>query len=305
MLKFLATIAAILWIVVGMAELVSLAPAVSNHPPKTNNEGDLNGRCGTENNPSIVRIIICKIGETIDAFHDDITAASTVIIAILTVILGCFTISLARSTKRAADSSTLASTALLATERGTIVEVIRFIDASAPYWGANTFNKSPTMSAREVDVGFALYFRNYGKTPASIYDISLDIIISDDVPKIIFSIDDAFVLKKPTLARGEHSAEIEVKRSFIISFIISRSLVERSKSVYLIGTVDYVDVFGVRWKREFIWEYSRRLGACLLRYEQTQQENKIATFDRKPDPPPRNIPKMGKILTGGREDSVN
>src|SRR5271165_6663113 len=105
MLKFLSTIAVVLWIFVGMAELLSLAPPTVNQTPVNSGETKKADKCGEENNPSLIRMIFCDIGGLIDVYHDNITAASTLVIAAFTVILGIFTMRLAKSTRIAADAA--------------------------------------------------------------------------------------------------------------------------------------------------------------------------------------------------------
>lgn len=52
-------------------------------------------------------------GRLIDSWHDDLTAAATIVIAIFTTILGVFTVSLARSTRLAANAADLSARAAI------------------------------------------------------------------------------------------------------------------------------------------------------------------------------------------------
>lgn len=56
------------------------------------------------------------VGNAIDAWHDDLTAAATIVIAIFTTILGIFTVSLARSTRIAANAAKQSADAAVAIE---------------------------------------------------------------------------------------------------------------------------------------------------------------------------------------------
>jgi hypothetical protein len=85
-LRFLATIAAILWIVLGMMAIVSFAPTQENHQQNSAEEHKAS-KCEEEGPPSLIRTVFCWTGNFIDANHDDISAVSTVIIAIFTIIL--------------------------------------------------------------------------------------------------------------------------------------------------------------------------------------------------------------------------
>src|ERR1700722_5640122 len=53
------------------------------------------------------------VGRLIDSWHDDLTAAATIVIAIFTTILGVFTVSLARSTRIAAIAADLSARAAI------------------------------------------------------------------------------------------------------------------------------------------------------------------------------------------------
>jgi hypothetical protein len=89
-LRFLATIAAILWIVLGMMAIVSFAPDPENRPHNRTEEHK-DPKCDEEGTPSLIRSVFCWTGDFIDATHDDISAVSTVIIAVFTIILGSAT----------------------------------------------------------------------------------------------------------------------------------------------------------------------------------------------------------------------
>jgi hypothetical protein len=247
--------------------------------------------------PIPLKFGVTEIWRVIDCYRDDISAASTLIIAAFTIILSLFTVSLARSTRKAANSAVEASNAVLATERGTIVETIRHVAPANIFW-ARTFDNSPTMPASECDVVISLYFRNYGKTPATLYYIDLDAIISDKMPALEPLANEPHVLAKPTLAQNEQTVEIDLTRTFNVSWKISRALSVGAMSIYVVGTIIYNDVFGNIWKRTFIWEYLSSVRVCRLRYEKTDRDTAPSPV-LNPDPSPRGVPRVGKIVTPG------
>ena len=87
MLKFLATFGAILWIVVGCAELVSLAPPPANENPKKRGKSRSRLHCKQRIPvlPHTLRTL--QIGPVFHRDRDDITAASTALLAIITALL--------------------------------------------------------------------------------------------------------------------------------------------------------------------------------------------------------------------------
>jgi hypothetical protein len=80
MLKFLATIGAILWIVVGMAELVSLAPPIAPTAPKPSENTGSNPN--SSQNPHSGPIV--SILRIVRQYRDEITAISTAFLSVIT-----------------------------------------------------------------------------------------------------------------------------------------------------------------------------------------------------------------------------
>jgi hypothetical protein len=80
MLRFLATIGVILWIVVGMAELVSLAPSPANTEPKPseNTSSNANSNQNFHTGPIVT---VLRTGRQ---YRDEITAISTALLCFIT-----------------------------------------------------------------------------------------------------------------------------------------------------------------------------------------------------------------------------
>ncbi len=269
-------------------------PAAVHQAPIDDCEAKKSYYSSYENAPIPALFAVSELWRIIDCNRDDISAVSTLIIAAFTTILGIFTISLARSTRKAADSAAEASNALLETERGVIVEFIRNINPVAVYW-ATTFDNSPTMPPVECDIRLALCFKNYGKTPATLHDIELDIVIGDSIPKVAFTKEYNYILSERTLAQNDQRGPIDVVRAFEISWQTSRDLYGGQLKIYFIGAIIYKDVFENLWRRQFIWEYVRTVGACLLRHEETHRHKGALDFSRSPETPSRTIPLVGRI----------
>lgn len=300
MLRRIVHIAFLLsWATIWISSASSSRPPVAQSPIKgAEHQNAADGAYEDQGSPLVFAVI--AIRDILHNNRDDISAASTLVIAVFTIILGLFTISLARSTRKAANSAVEASGALLATERGTIVETIRHVHPGNALW-AHTFDNSPTMPASECDVVISLYFTNYGKTPATLYDIGLNAVISDKLPEVEPLINEPYVLVKPTLAQNERTVEIDLARTFVVSWRVSRDLIAGLRAIYVTGTIMYIDVFSTTWRRTFIWEYIPSVRACRLRYEKTDREIASSPM-RRPDPPPRGVPKMGKIFPTDPEE---
>jgi hypothetical protein len=118
MLKYPLVRAAVLgFALLGIAWVGSL-PWPSCEPPKPSAEAQQKDNAPQKYCASISGAIFTYIGHFIHDNQDEITAASTPIIAIFTAILGIFTIRLSRSTRVTADA---AKGALIATARPKII----------------------------------------------------------------------------------------------------------------------------------------------------------------------------------------
>jgi hypothetical protein len=109
-------------------------------------------------------------GRMVDAWHDDLTAAATVIIAVFTTILGVFTVSLARSTSIASNAAKRSADAAIAME-------LPFIRADPPEDLTKVENIEDdrggliwdveTLDLPEFSRLYGLTFRNIGRTTAA------------------------------------------------------------------------------------------------------------------------------------------
>jgi hypothetical protein len=167
MLRFLATIATILWLVVGAVALVSLAPLPSEHRVYHHTEPNERGQCNEEGAPSLIRTVFCWVGGFVDSFHDDISAVATVFIAAFTIILALFTFSLAKSTRRAADAAKEAASVIPILERAFV-----YVDKIAPTIGEPAWRSEKVGSSKTVEhsrpSSVKIAFVNYGRTPANV-----------------------------------------------------------------------------------------------------------------------------------------
>jgi hypothetical protein len=222
-----------------------------------------------ERNLGAIADIPLRAAGFVHQYRDDVSAFSTLVIAIFTAVLGLFTISLARSTRKASIAAQDSSKALLASERGTIIEVIRQLNFERAYW-AGRYNNSPTMPPTQVDLEITIWLKNYGRTPATIYDIYLDLKIAERAPKDPIFPSDNLVLSEPTISQDDERGPIRTVRPTDVSWEMSRKLVEGTLGIYFIGRIEYKDVFGIFWTREFVAKYDRALKAFKMLSESTK-----------------------------------
>jgi hypothetical protein len=170
MLRFLATIGSILWIVVGMAEIVSLAPPPVNNSPVNNTKAYDNCAKDYAEHPSLIGFFICKGASAIDRVHDDITAVSTLFIMIFTAVLSILNYSLARSTRLSAEAAKKAAD--VSEQALTVLERPRLFVEEPIISRDHHVTQSPHQELRYK-------FTNYGKTPAIVRFMEAVISIGD------------------------------------------------------------------------------------------------------------------------------
>jgi hypothetical protein len=97
----------------------------------------------------------------VDAWHDDLTALATLVIAIFTAILGVFTVRLAYSTKVAANAAKRSADAAVSVELPILIlSYANFVAEQRTNWAPNI----PLPNKFRA----VLQFTNYGRSPAQI-----------------------------------------------------------------------------------------------------------------------------------------
>jgi hypothetical protein len=123
---------------------------------------------------SMVSAVFTPIGDFIHTYKDEITALSTLVIAIFTTILGCFTISVARSTRIAAGAADLSARAAVAIE----LPIIR-IEPVGFGFGNSQEGDKPRIHFVAVN---DLIFSNLGRTKAFPIEVQCGWFVGDKLP---------------------------------------------------------------------------------------------------------------------------
>jgi hypothetical protein len=99
-----------------------------------------------------------SVGRLVDSWHDDLTAAATIVIAIFTTVLGIFTVSLARSTRTAAIAAQDAAEHIPRAERAYLFMVVNGETIRKPlmaaYAGADSANQDEIIPI-PLDIAFS------------------------------------------------------------------------------------------------------------------------------------------------------
>ncbi len=150
----------------GIVWLGSL-PTPSCKPPKPSGEYEEKDKTIKKDCPSVSGAIFIYTGHFIHDNRDEITTASTAIIAIFTTILGIFTIRLAGSTRIAADAAKLSAQAAINVELPRLFETKIDIELAA----LNLVNSEFSLHKISITI------TNYGRTPAFLYCQSAEMML--------------------------------------------------------------------------------------------------------------------------------
>jgi hypothetical protein len=179
MLKFLSTIAVVLWIVVGMAELVSLAPAPVNKTPVNNTKAYNECAQNQAERPSAAGFVICKVGHLIHRTREDTLAISTFFIMVFTAVLSVLNRSLAKSTRIAADAARLSAEAAVGTALPLMSMSVIRLDRIAEGMRGPQIVGHP-----EQRTLFHINFKNFGQSPAEMIVFCLEWRVTRKLPDI-------------------------------------------------------------------------------------------------------------------------
>jgi hypothetical protein len=194
---------------------------------------------------TFISTIFGPVGHFVHRYKDEITAASTAFIAVFTAVLGGFTISLARSTKKAVKT---AQAEFIASHRPRLVirEVQRL---------------TPADSDRSIELRYVV--ANIGDNDAKIIESHIELQdIRDGILRPLQRTEGANRIGLVTLIPGEHIFREQGSNISLPSLVVSRMVEDRqrprvrqpseTRGVYFRGLIIYADKNGVR----------RRTGIC-------------------------------------------
>ena len=215
-------------------------------------------------------------GEFIEKHEGFFNAVSTAFIAIFTIVLANKTAGLFTETfklraaadqqdlrmqeslhiaKIAAETARESADALVAVERGFVVEIISASNLNPTVYCETAEQKD----IYEVYVSVPFFLKNYGKTPTIIRGVFVDVFLASSPrfleTKDVAMVAEPFPVAEDTLATLENIGPHTVSRTFAATKETVDDWKKGVKPVYLNGIVVFEDVFGKKWEREFIWEY--------------------------------------------------
>jgi hypothetical protein len=197
---------------------------------------------------------------------DSYIALFTGILAISTILLWVVTKSAADAAKRAADAAKESADASVAVEAA---RVLIYPD-SHNYWSAAgqfaaQFPNSPEMGTTSTNVTVRYFFRNYGKTLATLKEIRVQLEISANPPER--SIDTTALGKLPTelvIEAAESTVDLTCRYGPFLSVADAIAINSGETSFWLTGHVIYDDVFGREGTQRFLYKLRPEKG--FIRY---------------------------------------
>jgi hypothetical protein len=202
------------------------------------------------------------VGRFIDAWHDDVTAAATAVIAIFTIVLVVVSNRQARLTR---DSVRIAERALNELEVPFIA--LKVIDPGLKV--SYTANGAPLiMNALSPAMRLKFCFANYGRTPASLLELRAELCATNigKSPEMIDPDDPRKVDQFGELiGPGKKSVPmIRIFREFPDVGAKMNAIDQGGADVFLIGFVRFRDIFDSRYTLGFCAKFDRKGGNFVL-----------------------------------------
>lgn len=208
-------------------------------------------------------------GSFVRTYDKEIVALSTVVIAVFTVILGLFTISVAQSTRIAAEAAFTSANAATAIEfpiirtnwLGPELEGTDHLVGPKEPYGSSPVHLWPTT----FSVISNIEFRNYGRTPAFLEQISLGIIVAKkltEVPKYTHTI----YLGPNTAIGPRENRKIELHFGFELSADEINEISSLESVLWFYGVLTFADVMDRTHEVGFCWQWGRKYDADSIAY---------------------------------------
>lgn len=164
----------------------------------------------------------------------------------------------ANAAAKSAEAASRSAEALIATEGAHIVETIESGDFYALYSVAETYPNTPDLlgSGQMVNMIATIRFRNFGKTVAIVSDYSAEVVVGNS-PHIQNIVAEPKRLINDTIEHDGTSDAIQLSSIVNHSFEQSVALVNKEIRIWLVGRVNFTDIFDSKRRREFVWVYDR------------------------------------------------
>jgi hypothetical protein len=244
-------LAVLLSVCIGL--VVALIPAPGQRYPIPSCENPEQTYAPEKDKSSPVGIVVGELGCLIDRSKDDISALSTLVIAIFTAILGIFTVRLAYATKIAADAAKQSADVIPNLERAFVyisgMDPIIIQPTVQGQYKGEVFAKS-IYSKSTVEI----HIINEGRTPANITAIAMFADFRNTIPPIIpttISIGGDVISKNILIIIGGGKEKTLPRIATIGDMTNYADFVADKTPLYCWGFIEYRDIFGALHRTDF------------------------------------------------------
>jgi hypothetical protein len=167
------------------------------------------------------------------------------------------TIRAARAAQKSADAAKKSAEAAIATERARFYVVLdhNFLECinRAASWDGPLDQEERTLPMDAQPMA-GVTFKNYGKTPGFVADVSTGIVYSETTPTPVF---DEKVVMENIIAPGDSTEKFGTLISGLLTMAQAKNVRDGAGTIWVFGTIGYDDVFGVRQRHNFFQRLAR------------------------------------------------
>ncbi|MGA7789435.1 MAG: hypothetical protein WCA56_14870, partial [Xanthobacteraceae bacterium] len=211
--------------------------------------------------------------------HEEVIAVGTAFIAIFTIVLGLFTVSVAAATNKLVEGAERAEKRELRAYVG--VEKLAF---ECPGIKDHHYKPTDLITPGLIHKNYIVVtVRNFGQTPAydvTVYAYFVPAKFAERLPDEFFEKNDEDIISmaetRPTLARFLlHKDQSEISKSALTDITPLKDAVAKKTQIYVFGRIYYRDIYDRPWRTKFCysWEPTHSSGERFVAYETYNDED--------------------------------
>jgi hypothetical protein len=192
------------------------------------------------------------------AYYTKWLAWFTLALVAVSGIQGYFLLRADKTARIAADAAKESADAVTQSERAHIF--IKIVSQSfVEGWTSANLERITPDGQVSVPVTVKFAFKNYGKTPAILQEVSRDIVIAPNFPDEVDYIPVEFVPTERVVASDEATDTWECTRTNISKADLN-AIIRAQTSYWFFGRILYNDIFGKAHEHRFIYRYNSSRG---------------------------------------------
>lgn len=221
---------------------------------------------------SSINRAIWAIVDFLQTYNGAVTAVATIVIAAFTTILGIFTVSLARSTRRAAEAAKISADTLPVVERAYVYPIIIghgaindcVMNALVFFLGDTTKYDLPAPETAEL----TFKFKNFGNTPAILKTAFVGFGVDPLGAEIGLSIPEA------VLGVLEETNPLKTRMQIGITGNQAQHILAYTGHICFSGKITFDDIWGNEHTTRFYFAWDKDIQRMALRWVETKTKTK-------------------------------